>query len=91
MLNMKLRNPNATATIWSSGKITVTGSTSEDDAKKSARRVARILQKMGYKIRMTGFRIVNVLGIVNLPFGIKLTNFTQTYPKVCRLVFIFVT
>ncbi|XP_035828154.1 TATA-box-binding protein [Aplysia californica] len=27
MLNMKLRRPNATATIWSSGKITCTGST----------------------------------------------------------------
>ena len=81
---MKLRRPSATASIRSSGRITITGSTSEEDGKKSARRVARILQKMGFKVRMTGFRIVNVLGIVNLPFGIKLASFTEHHPKVCR-------
>ena len=83
---MKLRKPSATASIRSSGRITITGSTSEADGKKSSRRVARILQKMGFKVRMTGFRIVNVLGIVNLPFGIKLVPFTEQYPKVCRWV-----
>lgn len=83
---MKLRNPRATAIIRSSGRITITGSQSEADGKKSARRVARVLQKMGFKVRMTGFRIVNVLGIVNLPFGIKLVPFTEQYPKVCRSV-----
>lgn len=83
---MKLRNPTATASIRSSGRITITGSTSEADGKKSARRVARVLQKMGFKVRMTGFRIVNVLGIVSLPFGIKLAPFTEQHPKVCRSV-----
>lgn len=83
---MKLRNPTATASIRSSGRITITGNTSEADGKKSARRVARVLQKMGFKVRMTGFRVVNVLGIVNLPFGVKLAALTEQYPKVCRSV-----
>ncbi|BFZ00108.1 hypothetical protein BsWGS_03147 [Bradybaena similaris] len=77
MLNMKLRRPNSTATIWSSGKITCTGATSEDDAKLAARRIARRLQKLGFNIRFSSYRVVNVLGTCSLPFGIKLNQFSE--------------
>ncbi|KAH9491706.1 TATA box-binding protein-like protein 1 [Bulinus truncatus] len=77
MLNMKLRKPNTTATIWSSGKITCTGSTSEDEAKFAARRIARRLQKLGFNIRFSSFKVVNVLGTCSLPFGIKLNQFSE--------------
>ena len=50
MLNMKLRKPSATASIWSSGKITITGANSEDNCKKAARRVARRIQKLGFNV-----------------------------------------
>ncbi|TMS12340.1 TATA box-binding protein-like protein 1 [Larimichthys crocea] len=46
---MKLRKPKITASIWSSGKIICTGATSEDEAKLGARRLARCLQKLGFK------------------------------------------
>jgi len=82
---MKIRRPQSTATIRSSGKITVIGATSESDSKKAARRVARILQKLDFPaVKVSDFRIVNVLGNVNFPFGIKLVPFTQQHPKVCR-------
>uniref|UniRef100_A0A0B6ZQ86 TATA box-binding protein-like 1 n=1 Tax=Arion vulgaris TaxID=1028688 RepID=A0A0B6ZQ86_9EUPU len=77
MLNMKLRRPNSTATIWSSGKITCTGATSEDDAKLAARRIARTLQRLGFNIRFSNYRVVNVLGTSSLPFGIKLNQFSE--------------
>uniref|UniRef100_A0A4W5L4E5 TBP-like 1 n=1 Tax=Hucho hucho TaxID=62062 RepID=A0A4W5L4E5_9TELE len=48
---MKLRKPRVTASIWSSGKIICTGATSEDEAKQGARRLARTLQKLGFKVR----------------------------------------
>jgi len=79
MLNMKLRRPNATATIWSSGKITCTGSTSEEEAKVAARRIARRLQKLGYSIRFSSYRVVNVLGTTAFPFGIKLNQFSNEF------------
>uniref|UniRef100_A0A4W4EPE9 TATA box-binding protein-like 1 n=1 Tax=Electrophorus electricus TaxID=8005 RepID=A0A4W4EPE9_ELEEL len=47
---MKLRKPRITASIWSSGKIICTGATSEDEAKLGARRLARCLQKIGFKV-----------------------------------------
>ena len=83
MVTMKLRNPSSTASIWSSGKITITGNTSEEDSRKTARRVGRILQRLGFKVKLSRFRVVNVLGIVNLPFGIKLTAFAESMPKAC--------
>lgn len=84
MVLMKLRDPAVTANIWSSGKITLTGATSDDDAKKGARRVARILQNLGFKVKFTDFRVINVLGSVMLPFGIKIHQFTEQHRGYCR-------
>lgn len=86
MILLKLRNPRVTANIWSSGKITCTGATTEDDAKRAARRVARILQKMGFKVKFSGYRIVNVLGSCNLPFGIKIHELADLHRDNARLV-----
>ena len=62
---MLFRHPYTTASIWSSGKITCTGANSEEQARVSARKFSRILQKLDDKykdIRIKNWRIVNVLG-----------------------------
>uniref|UniRef100_A0A182PQC2 TATA box-binding protein-like 1 n=1 Tax=Anopheles epiroticus TaxID=199890 RepID=A0A182PQC2_9DIPT len=79
MVTMKLRRPYTTASIWSSGKITCTGATSEHQA--SARRYSRCLQKLGFNVRFRNFRIVNVLGTCSMPFGIMIVNFSEKYKK----------
>jgi TATA-box binding protein (TBP) (component of TFIID and TFIIIB) len=82
MVTMKLRHPYTTASIWSSGKITCTGANSEDQARVSARKFSRILQKLDDKykdIRIKNWRIVNVLGTCTLPFAIKITPFSQAF------------
>lgn len=76
MITMKLRRPYTTASIWSSGKVTCTGATSEVEAKISARRFARSLQKLGFKVRFNNYRVVNVLGTCCMPFAIKITSFS---------------
>uniref|UniRef100_A0A182T529 TATA box-binding protein-like 1 n=1 Tax=Anopheles maculatus TaxID=74869 RepID=A0A182T529_9DIPT len=81
MVTMKLRRPYTTASIWSSGKITCTGATSEDQAKVAARRYSRCLQKLGFNVRLRNFRIVNVLGTCAMPWGIKIVNFSEKYKK----------
>ncbi|XP_055684357.1 uncharacterized protein LOC129790710 isoform X2 [Lutzomyia longipalpis] len=81
MVTMKLRRPYTTASIWSSGKITCTGATSEDQAKIAARRYARCLQKLGFNVRFRNFRVVNVLGTCSMPWGIKIVNFSEKYRK----------
>ncbi|XP_037084676.1 TATA box-binding protein-like 1 [Pollicipes pollicipes] len=83
MVTMKLRRPYTTASMWSSGKITCTGSTSEAEAKVAARRVARYLQKqLDYQVRFRNFRVVNVLGTCTMPFSIKIADFSQKYPRI---------
>lgn len=85
MLTMKLRKPNATATIWSSGKIACTGSTSETYAKIASRRIARIIQKLGYhNAKFSSYRIVNVLGSCSLPFPIKVIQFSEKYKTIAQ-------
>jgi len=84
MVTMKLRHPYTTASIWSSGKITCTGANSEEQARVSARKFSRILQKLDDKykdIRIKNWRIVNVLGTCTLPFAIKITPFSQAYKE----------
>ncbi len=79
MVTMKLRRPYTTASMRSSGKITCTGAHSEELAKVAARRYGRILQKLGYKVRFSNFRVVNVLGTCTLPFAIKIAPFSQQH------------
>uniref|UniRef100_G3PA81 TBP-like 1 n=1 Tax=Gasterosteus aculeatus aculeatus TaxID=481459 RepID=G3PA81_GASAC len=81
---MKLRKPKITASIWSSGKIICTGATSEDDAKLGARRLARVLQKLGFKVRFSAFKVVNVLAVCSMPFGIQLVDFTIKNRPIAR-------
>ncbi|XP_023016397.1 TATA box binding protein-related factor 2 [Leptinotarsa decemlineata] len=79
MVTMKLRRPYTTASIWSSGKITCTGATSEDAAKQAARRFARCLQKLGFNTRFHNYRVVNVLGTCSMPFSIRISSFSERH------------
>lgn len=81
MVTMKLRRPYTTASIWSSGRVTCTGATSEDQAKVAARRYARALQKLGFQVRFQNFRVVNVLGTCRMPFGIRIISFSKRYKE----------
>jgi len=77
---MKLRKPSATANIWSSGKIVCIGSISEHDSKIASKRIARIIQRLGYAdAKFSGFKIINVLGSCSLPFSIRIVPFSEKY------------
>ncbi|EFA04368.2 TATA box-binding protein-like 1 [Tribolium castaneum] len=80
-ITMKLRRPYTTASIWSSGKVTCTGATSELQAKIAARRFARCLQKLGFKVRFNNYRVVNVLGTCSMPFAIKINSFSERHKE----------
>lgn len=81
MITMKLRRPYTTASIWSSGKVTCTGATSEDQARIAARRFARCLQKLGFNVRFNNYRVVNVLGTCSMPFAIKINSFSERHKE----------
>lgn len=77
MVSMKLRRPSITASIWSSGKIMCKGANSDDAARRGARRIARIIQKLGFRVKIRKISVVNVLGTCSMPFEIKINAFSQ--------------
>lgn len=81
MITMKLRRPYTTASIWSSGKVTCTGATSEAQAKVAARRFARCLQKLGFNVHFNNYRVVNVLGTCSMPFAIRINSFSERHKE----------
>nr|XP_026691097.1 TATA-box-binding protein-like isoform X2 [Ciona intestinalis] len=74
---MRMRNPKCTAYMWSSGKIVCTGSSSAQYARQSAKRFARRLLKIGFKVKFAEFRVVNVLAVCKMPYAIDINEFAK--------------
>ena len=81
--------PEATATVFKSGKINVVGGRSEPEARAVSRQFARRIQKMSWKwpevlaekntsVSFNNFRIHNVFASVALPFDVKLREFVNS-------------
>jgi len=76
-LMMKLRQPQMMANIWSSGKIVCQGAKSEQDAKKGSRTFARMIQQSGFpNVKVSNYRVVNVLGNCRVPFALDIMQFS---------------
>lgn len=71
-VTMRLRKPATTAKIHASGKIIGNQAWTEKDARISARRVCRQLQKIFSAVKFCNFRITNVLANTVMPFHINL-------------------
>ena len=78
---MKMKKFPGTAKIWSTGKVICMGSKSEEEAKIVSRRFARQLQRLGYNVRFTNFKIYNCHGSVLLPFQINIQEFSQVHQE----------
>ena len=98
-VRFQLRRPACSANIYPSGKVTVTGSKSEDDAKMAARRIARSMQKLlakypdickqklvkvkSVKVSMNNFKVTNVWAASQLPWDVKLQMFATQNRECC--------
>ena len=51
---------------------------------KTARRCARAIQKLGFRVRFGKFQVVNVLGTCAMPFGIRIGQFSEKHPYTAR-------
>ena len=57
---------------------------SEDDAERAARRIARSLQRLGYKTKFRNYRVVNCLATCAMPWPIDIVKLNRTYPDCVR-------
>ncbi|KAI8124865.1 TBP-related factor [Lucilia cuprina] len=76
---MRMREPRCTALIFRTGKIICTGARNEDEASLGTRKFARIIQKLGYPVKFTEFRLQNIVATVDLRFPIRLENLNQVH------------
>lgn len=73
---IRIRDPKTTALIFASGKMVVTGAKSEDDSKLASLKHARIINKLGFAVKFTDFKIQNSK-IMACSEGELTTDFTQ--------------
>ncbi|KAL0387126.1 UNVERIFIED_CONTAM: TATA-box-binding protein [Sesamum radiatum] len=71
---MRIKEPKTTALIFASGKIVCTGAKTEQESRLAARKFARVVQKVGFPARFSGFRIQNMVGSCDVKFPIRLEN-----------------
>nr|XP_039271061.1 TATA-box-binding protein-like [Styela clava] len=74
---MRIRRPSCTAYIWSSGKIICTGANSEMAARKGSRKLAKRLQKIGFQVIFSNFKVINVLAVCKMPYHINIVDFSN--------------
>ncbi len=69
---MRIREPKATALIFSSGKMVITGAKSEENAQTASRKFASVLSKLEFPVKLTDFKIQNMVGSCDVKFPIRL-------------------
>lgn len=60
-LTMRLQKPKSSANVFASGRIVCLGTTDEETARKATRRFARIIQRLGFDVKFTDFKITNIV------------------------------
>jgi transcription initiation factor TFIID TATA-box-binding protein len=80
---MRIKEPKTTALIFESGKMVVTGARSEEDSRKASRQYAKIIQRLGNRVRFAEFKIQNIVGSCDVKFPIRLEGLYSSHCKFC--------
>lgn len=80
---MRIIKPKTTALIFSSGKMVCTGAKNEEESKNAARKYARMIQKLGFKVEFNSFKIENIVGSSNVRFPIDLEMIFNAHGGSC--------
>lgn len=77
--------PKATALVRASGAVTISGGpgTTEDSLKRSAKKVARLIQRSGYEeqVKFADYRVTGLLCKVNLGFPVRLDKLAGAWRR----------
>ncbi len=76
---MRLREPRATALIFASGKMCVTGTKSTHNSTLAAQKFAYIIEKVGFKPAMIDFKVQNIVGTLDVNFPIRLEGLVYAH------------
>ena len=77
---MRLREPRATALIFASGKMCVTGTKSTHNSTLAAKKFAYIVERVGFKCQsFIDFKVQNIVGTADVGFPIRLEGLVYAH------------
>ncbi|CAH0407002.1 unnamed protein product [Chilo suppressalis] len=76
---MRILEPRVTALVFRSGKIVFTGARTEHDSYIAARKIARIIQRLGFPAKFLDFKIQNFIASADLRFPVRLEALQQAH------------
>ena len=78
---MRLREPKATALIFGSGKLVITGTKSSHNSSLATKKIAYILERIGFRPDdHINFKVQNIVGTVDCGFPIRLEGVAFAHP-----------
>lgn len=80
---MRLREPKTTALIFASGKMVCTGAKNEEASRIASRKYARIIQKLGFQVQFSNFKIQNIVASCDVKFPIDLEYISSMQSDFC--------
>eukprot|EP01120_Amphizonella_sp_Union-15-10_P004771 TRINITY_DN1548_c0_g2_i1.p1 TRINITY_DN1548_c0_g2~~TRINITY_DN1548_c0_g2_i1.p1 ORF type:complete len:250 (+),score=53.47 TRINITY_DN1548_c0_g2_i1:103-852(+) len=80
---MRIREPQTTALIFSSGKMVCTGAKTEEQCQVAVRKFVGILQKLGTRATYSGIQIQNIVSSCDVQFAIRLEALALDHRQFC--------
>uniref|UniRef100_A0A6M2DJV4 Putative tata-box binding protein tbp component of tfiid and tfiiib n=1 Tax=Xenopsylla cheopis TaxID=163159 RepID=A0A6M2DJV4_XENCH len=78
---MRIIDPRCTALIFRTGKLVCTGGRNEVLNLTGARKMARVIQKLGYRAQFLDYKVQNLVATVDVRFPIKLENMHEVHSQ----------
>ena len=81
---LRFRSPKATALVYSNGKVMITGSRSEDEARTACKKVAVIVSKCNHpNVRFADFKLENIVASTDVRFPVRLEGLAYEHRASC--------
>ena len=71
---LRIKEPKTVALIFNSGKFVCTGAKNEEDLRKAARKVGKIIKSLKYDVKLCNFKVINIVSTCDVKFQIKLSQ-----------------
>ncbi|KAI5518579.1 DNA-templated transcription, initiation [Trichomonas vaginalis G3] len=71
---IRIRDPKATGLVFSNGKINIVGCRSVEDAKRAAHKFRKMLQQIGYDVKLVNITISSIVATIHTPFNIAIAQ-----------------
>jgi transcription initiation factor TFIID TATA-box-binding protein len=79
---MRIRSPRATAMFWGSGRLVCLGARCTTDARLAVRKIARAIQRLGYRVRPGDVGVQNMVASVDARALVRLEGIARAHFRV---------